>query len=108
MDPALGVACGAAVAAQLVALGLRAAQCRAQPGKLVFQRRSGRALQRQEVGKLLELHLETHDLVLLAGDFLTEEELRDREDRNQEDENEQQRRQRIDEARPVIDPAVGA
>ena len=64
--------------------------------------------QRQQVGQLRDLRVEPLQRRVLAGDFLLQEELHHDEHREQEDDAEDQRRQRVDEARPVIHAAVAA
>ena len=65
-------------------------------------------LQRQQLGQFVDLRVEAVEHLVLAGDFAAEQELRQHEDGQQEHDGQQQRRQRVDEARPVVDAAIAA
>ncbi len=61
------------------------------------------ALQRQELGQFLNLAVEAGKHAVLVVDLTAEQELRQHENGQQEHDCQEQRRQGIDEARPVID-----
>ncbi len=67
-----------------------------------------RALQREKIGQFLDLPVEPGERLVLAGHFAGEEELRKHEYRQQKDDDQQHRRQRVDEARPVVHRLVAA
>ena len=66
------------------------------------------ALQRQEVGQLLDLPIELGERLVLARDLPRQEELRQHEHRQQKNDDEQHRRQSVDEARPIVHRLVAA
>ncbi len=66
------------------------------------------ALQRQEVGQLLDLLIELGERLVLARDLPRQEELREHEHRQEKNDDEQHRRQRVDEARPIVHRLVPA
>ena len=61
-----------------------------------------------EVGQFVDLRVEPVQHLVLAGDLAAQQELRQHEHRQQEHDGEQQRRQRVDETRPVVDRALVA
>ena len=67
-----------------------------------------RALEREQVGQLLDLPVEPCQRLVLAGHLARQEELRQHEHGEEKDDDEQHRRQGVDEARPVIDRLVAA
>src|SRR5262249_38351906 len=91
-----------------VALALGAGEARAHAGDLVLERDLARRLQREVVAQLGDHRVELRQRGVLAGDLLREEELHHHEDGEQEDDPEPQRRQRVDEARPVVQSALAA
>ena len=84
------------------------ARLRAQLRERVLEVRLADLFQRQQLGELRELRVEPLQRGVLAGDFLRQEELHDHEHREQEHDAEDQRRQRVDEAGPVVDAAFAA
>ena len=87
---------------QAVALAFGAGEAGAQLRELLLEIELAGLLQRQQLGQLRDLRVEPLQRRVLAGDFLRQEELHDHEHREQEHDAEEQRRQRVDEARPVI------
>ena len=67
-----------------------------------------RALQREKIGQFLDLPVEPGERLVLAGHLARQEELRKHEYRQQKNDDEQHRRQRVDEARPVVHRLVAA
>jgi len=65
-------------------------------------------LQRQQFGELGDLRVEAGEGGVLAGDFLLQIELHHHEHGQNENDAQDQRRQRVDEAGPVIHAAVAA
>src|SRR6202034_4285096 len=63
---------------------------------------------RQQIVQLGDPGVELLQRLVLAGDFLRQEELHHQEYRKQKHDREHQRRQRVDEARPVIESAFAA
>ena len=102
-----GVAAGAGEAViealDAVALGFRRGQPGAQLRQLVVEIELAELFQRQQVVELRDLGVELLQRLVLAGDFLRQEELHHQEHRQQEHDREHQRRQRVDEARPVVE-----
>ncbi len=62
----------------------------------------------QKFGQFGNLAVETRQHLVLAGNLTRQHELREHEDRQQKHDGHQQRRQRIDEARPIIHTPVAA
>src|SRR5690606_34005766 len=77
-------------------------------GKLVLGILRVSPFERQELGKLIHLSVEAVEDLVLARDFLAEEVLRQDEHRKQKHDGQEQRRQRVDEAGPVVDRPVPA
>src|SRR5690606_34889032 len=78
-----------------------------QIGKLVLHILRIRALQRQKLGKLVDLGVEAVQHLVLPADFAREQKLRKHEDRQQEHDGQEQGRKRIDKARPVVNATFG-
>ena len=64
------------------------------------------ALERQQIGQLLDLPIETRERGVLPRHLAREEKLREHEYGKQEDDDEQHRRQSIDKSRPVVEAAL--
>ena len=64
---------------------------------LVVERDLGELFQRQQVVELRDLGVELFQRLVLAGDFLRQEELHHQKHRQQEHDRQHQRRQRVDE-----------
>ena len=94
--------------AQAVAFALGRRQRGAQLRDLLLETDLAGPLQRQQVGEPRDLRVEARERGVLAGDFLRQKELRHHEHGEQKDDRQDQRRQRVDEARPVIHAAVAA
>ena len=107
-----GVAAGAGEALveplDAVALALGGGEAGAQLRDLVVERDLAELLQRQQVVELRDLGVELLQRLVLAGDFLRQEELHHQEHRQQEHDRQHQRRQRVDEARPVVETGFAA
>ncbi len=86
-----------------VALGFGGGEAGAHLRQLVVEIELAEFFQRQQVVQLRQLGVERLQRLVLAGDFLRQEELHHQEHRQQEHDREHQRRQRIDEARPVVE-----
>ncbi len=91
-----------------VALGLGRGEARAQLRELLLQAELAGFLHRQELGELRDLRGEPAERGVFAGHFLGQIELHHHEHGEQEDDAEDQRRQGIDEARPVVHAAFAA
>jgi 3',5'-cyclic AMP phosphodiesterase CpdA len=77
-------------------------------GELLLQAELAGLLQREQLGELRNLRSKARERGVFAGDLLGEVELHDHEHGEQEDDAEDQRRQRVDEAGPIIHAAVAA
>ena len=95
-------------AAQAVAFALGRRQRGVQLRDLLLETDLAGPLQREQVGKPRDLRVEARQRGVLAGDFLRQKELRHHEHGEQKDDRQDQRRQGVDEARPVIHAAVAA
>src|SRR5690606_40304125 len=62
----------------------------------------------QELRQFVDLRVQPVQHLVLARNLAPEQELRQNEHRQEEHEGEEQRRERIDEARPIVDPAIRA
>ncbi|MHC2783862.1 hypothetical protein ACVMBZ_003076 [Bradyrhizobium liaoningense] len=91
-----------------VALGLGRGEARLQLRDLVVEAELAELLQRQELVELGDLGVELLQRLVLAGDLLRQEELHDQKHRQQEHDRQHQRRQRVDEAGPVVEGAFAA
>ena len=104
---ALRVAAGAGEAVieplDAVALALSGGKAGAQLRELVVERELAELFQRQQIVQLRDLGVELLQRLVLAGDFLRQEELHHQKHRQQEHDRQHQRRQRVDETRPVIE-----
>src|SRR4029077_284033 len=76
--------------------------------ELSFEIGLARSLHRQQLAKLRDLTVETRQRAILIGDFLLQIKLHDDENGQEKDDAEDQRRQRVDEARPVVHRAFAA
>jgi len=76
--------------------------------KLIFDAGLARFFQAQQFGELGYLRIEAIEGGVFAGYFLLEVELNDHEYSQQKNDTEDQRRQRVDETRPVIHAAFTA
>ena len=106
-----GVAGAGALRQQLLEpalLRLGSRQRRLQVGKRILLVLRVGSLQRQQLGQFVDLRVEAIENRVLAGDLAAEKELRQHEDGEQEHDGQEQRRQRVDEARPVVNAPVGA
>ena len=95
-------------ALEAVALALGADERGTQLRELVLEIDLARFLHRQQIGELRDLRVEAAERGVLAGDFLLQIELHHHEHGQNEDDGQDQRRQRVDEARPVIQAAFAA
>jgi len=95
-------------ALEFVAIARGGSERGLQLRELVFQIGLAGLLQRQQFGELGDLRVEAGQRGILAGDFLLQIELHHHEHGQDEDDAEDQRRQRIDEARPVVHAAFAA
>jgi len=93
---------------EFVALALGGGERGGQLRKLVLQIGLAGFLQRQQFGELGDLRVEAGEGGVLAGDFLLQIELHHHEHGQNENDAQDQRRQRVDEAGPVIHAAVAA
>ena len=93
---------------EFVAVALGAGERGAQLRELVLEIGLAGLFHRQQLGELRDLRVEPGQRGVLAGDFLLQIELHHHEHGEQEDDAEDQRRQRVDEARPVVHAAVAA
>jgi hypothetical protein len=93
-------------AAQPVAFAFGGGERGAQLRHLVFEIGLAGLLQRQQLAQPRDLCIEPRQRGVLAGDFLRQEELRHHEHGEQKDHGQDQRRQRVDETRPVIHAAI--
>src|SRR3954469_8595183 len=91
-----------------VALAFGAGQARSQRGQLFLEDHLAGLLQRKKLRELRDLDREAAERGVFAGHFLGQVELHDDEYRQQKDDAEHQRRQRVDETRPIIHAAVAA
>ena len=105
-----GVAAAQALVKPLVAvaLGFGGGEAGAQLRDLLLQRHLAGLFEPQQIGELRDARRQARQRGVLAGDLLRQHELHDHEHREQEDDAEDQRRQRVDEAGPVIDAAIAA
>ena len=92
----------------LVAIALGVGERSAQLRELVLEIGLAGFLHRQEFGELGDLRVEAGQRGVLAGDFLLQVELHHHEHGQDEDDAQDQRRQRVDEAGPVVHAAVAA
>ncbi len=90
------------LALELVAVAFGGGERGAQGGELVFQIGLAGLLHRQQAGELGDLRVELLQRGVLAGDFLLQIELHHDEHGQNEDDRQDQRRQRVDEARPIV------
>ncbi len=100
--------CAFGGAAQPVALAFGRRQRCAQLRDFVFEAGLAGLLQREELRQPRNLRVQPRQRGILAGDLLRQEELRHHEHGEQKDDRQDQRRQRVDEAWPVIHAAVAA
>ncbi len=111
-DLALRIGCAAAEAfvepLEAVAFAFGPGEARAHLGELLLEAELAGLLQRQQLGELRNLRGETRERGVLAGDLLRQIELHDHEHGEQEDDAEDQRRQRVDEAGPIVHAGVAA
>ena len=91
-----------------VAVALGAGERGAQLRELVLEIGLVGFFHRQQIGELGDLRVEAGERGVLAGDFLLQIELHHHEHGQHEDDAEDQRRQRVDEARPVVHAAFAA
>ena len=77
---------------ETIALQLGADEARAQPRDLVLEVHLAGLLERQQVGQLGNLRVETNERRVLSGHFLGQEELHHDEHGEQEDDAEDERR----------------
>ena len=91
-----------------VPLVFRRGECCAQLRELVFEIRLAGLLKSKEFGELRYLRSETAKSSVLSSNFLLQIELHDHKYGEQKNDAENQRRQCVDEARPVIHAAVTA
>ncbi len=88
------------------ALALRGVERGLQVGEAVLGVLGVALFQRQQLRQLVDLRVEARQHLVAAADLAAEQELRQHEDRQQEHDRHEQRRQRVDEARPVVDVAI--
>ena len=104
-----GAAADALVEApEAVAFAFGARQAGAHLRDLLLEAHLAGLFQRQQLGELRDLRVEAGERGVLSGHLLRQVELHDREHGQQEDDAEDQRRQRVDEARPVVHAGVAA
>src|SRR6266480_1806814 len=90
------------------ALALGGSKAGASLRELVVEIELAELFQRQQIVQLRDLGVELFQRLVLAGDFLRQEELHHQEYGQQEHDRQHQRRQCIDESRPVIETGFAA